>query len=90
MSDTSSNSSQSPSRTLSENDLQELLITSPEHHVDFLPLFQDLITSPGFESLYSPILDSYSTTSSPTSQYHLDYDYLNMSVSKEIDYSARI
>lgn len=69
----------SPSRTLSENDLQELLLTTSSTHdnsnnnAGFLPLFQDL--TPGFESLYtpySPILDSYSntdTTSSPTSQY---------------------
>lgn len=59
----------SPTRTLSENDLQDLLLLE-QVNGDYLPLFQDL--TPGFEFLYSapssPTLDSSSDTTfcSPT------------------------
>lgn len=66
----------SPTRILSESDLQDLL--TEQVNEDYLPLFQDL--TPGFEFLYSapasptpasPTLDSSSDTTycSPTMEY---------------------
>lgn len=61
----------SPSRTLSDSDLQNLLL-SEQGHDDYLPLFQDL--TPGFEFLYSapasPTLDSDTTFCSPKLEYN--------------------
>ncbi|KAI7891597.1 uncharacterized protein EV154DRAFT_507279 [Mucor mucedo] len=73
----------SPTRTLSESDLQDLL--TEQVNEDYLPLFQDL--TPGFEFLYSapasPTLDSSSDTTaycSPTMEYDQCKQYSNLQI----------
>ena len=65
----SDSNSSSPTKTLSQSDLQDLLLVDEQdRNMDFLPLFQDL--TPGFESIYSPYSPIYTntTTSSINSQ----------------------